>query len=925
MFNLLTKVIVVLAVITTTYSISGCTQKESNSSSIDSAKFADDAHWLEANIIALDSPTNVKQVTLHSTLIDGMEVTTIFRAVKLPARLSEKFPHLSHLNAFESKELPDVKRLLKSKNRVIYTPQGSSQQTTKLQQYGAIDHLYTASFDDADEINDFGASVLPKEVQFKLWAPTAVSVNVLLFDKNKQPLTPAKLAMVEDNKTGTWAIKGPASLISQYYQYQLTLFHPATDQFETVTVTDPYSLSLSRNSKYSQIVDLTSVATKPLGWDSHSIPTVEAPEDLILYETHIKDFSASDTALSNNLFKGKYKAFSETDSFGMIHLAMLKEAGLNTIHLLPTYDLSTINEDPSIAISLDDSMTKVCQQFPELSACLNLETNETLRQKLQSYDPRTGDAQALVEKIRGNDDYNWGYDPFHYTVPEGSYAVDPEGINRIVEFREMVQSLHSKGFRVIMDVVYNHTFASGLAEKSVLDKVVPGYYHRLNIKTGAIEQSTCCDNSATEHAMMAKLMKDSLVVWARDYKIDGFRFDLMGHQPKSAMLESRKAVQQVDSDTYFYGEGWNFGEVGNNAQFVQASQQELSGTEIGTFTDRLRDAIRGGNFQTNAEKLRFDQGIGNGLYVVPNEMQRGNNQQAHYNNSMDIVRLGLAANLKTFSFNNINGQLIAGTNVLYGGNPAGYASDPADTINYVSKHDNQTLWDNHQYRLPFNMTSDDRVRIQSQSLSYALLAQGIPFLHMGSELLRSKAFLRDSYDYGDWFNKVDFSYQTNNYDVGLPPAEKDQDNWPIISKILDKNGNNDDVSPAQIERSANIFADFIRIRTSSALFRLRTAEQINQNVQFMNTGPQHVAGLIVMKINDVNVGDTTKGQLDPNYDSIVVIFNNNATSQKISIPQANKYKLHPVQRNGFDDIVKQTHIADTTVTIPAYTTAVLVR
>lgn len=925
MFNLWSKVIVVLTILTTTYSISGCTQKESTSSSIDAAKFANDAHWLEPNIIVLDTPAGVKQVTLHSTLIDGMQVSTLFQAVAFPARLSEKFPHLGHLNAFQSTELPEVKRLLKSKNRVIYTPANEPQQTAKLQQYGAIDRLYTASFDDADEINDFGVSILSNEVQFKLWAPTALSVNVLLFDNNKQPLSPAKLAMVEDNKTGTWSVKGPASLLLNYYQYQLTLFHPATDQFETLVVTDPYSVSLSRNSQYSQIVDLALGSTKPLGWDTHSIPTVAAPEDLILYETHIKDFSASDTALSNPLYKGKYKAFSETESFGMKHLAMLKDAGLNTIHLLPTYDLSTINEDPNVAIGLDDPMTKVCQQFPKLNACLDLATGETLRQKLQSYDPRTGDAQALVEQIRGNDDYNWGYDPYHYTVPEGSYAVNPEGISRILEFREMVQSLHSKGFRVIMDVVYNHTFASGLAEKSVLDKVVPGYYHRLNIKTGAIEQSTCCDNSATEHAMMAKLMKDSLVIWAREYKIDGFRFDLMGHQPKSVMLESRKAVQQVDPDTYFYGEGWNFGEVANNAQFVQASQQELSGTEIGTFTDRLRDAIRGGNYQTNADKLRFDQGIGNGLFVVPNEMQMGDNQQAHYNNSMDIVRLGLAANLKTFSFNDINGQLINGTDVLYGGNPAGYASDPADTISYVSKHDNQTLWDNHQYRLPFDMTSDERVRVQSQSLSYALLAQGIPFLHMGSELLRSKAFLRDSYDYGDWFNKVDFSYQSNNYDVGLPPAEKDKANWPIISKILAKNGNNDDVSPTQIKRSAHIFADFIKIRMSSGLFRLKTAEHINQQVQFINTGPSHVPGVIVMKINDVNVNNMAKDQIDPNYDSIVVVFNNNVTSQTITVPQASLYNLHPVQSSGFDDVVKETHIGETTITVPALTTAVLVR
>ena len=142
-------------------------------------------------------------------------------------------------------------------------------------------------------------------------------------------------------------------------------------------------------------------------------------------------------------------------------------------------------------------------------------------------------------------------------------------------------------------MVYNHTFAAGLKEKSVLDKIVPNYYHRLNPTSGEIEQSTCCDNTATEHVMMAKLMTDSLVVWARDYRIDGFRFDLMGHQPKAAMLKARDAVRKIDPDTYFYGEGWNFGEVANNKRFVQSTQLELGGTEIGTYTDRLRDAVRG--------------------------------------------------------------------------------------------------------------------------------------------------------------------------------------------------------------------------------------------------------------------------------------------------------------------------------------------
>jgi len=155
---------------------------------------------------------------------------------------------------------------------------------------------------------------------------------------------------------------------------------------------------------------------------------------------------------------------------------------------------------------------------------------------------------------------------------------------------------------------------------AVLDKIVPNYYHRLDPITGKIAQSTCCDNTATENVMMAKLMTDSLTVWARDYKIDGFRFDLMAHQPKSTMIKARKAVQAVDSDTYFYGEGWNFGEVANNQRFRQASQLELGGTQIVTFTDRLRDAFRGGAFSASGDDIRKSQGIGSGLGTLPNEL-----------------------------------------------------------------------------------------------------------------------------------------------------------------------------------------------------------------------------------------------------------------------------------------------------------------
>ncbi|MDW1913079.1 DUF3372 domain-containing protein, partial [Vibrio sp. 707] len=204
-----------------------------------------------------------------------------------------------------------------------------------------------------------------------------------------------------------------------------------------------------------------------------------------------------------------------------------KDAGLTTLHILPAFDIATVDEEAANRVDITDTVGKLCGIKPEASVCDEVDGAKVIEDVLNSYDPATGSAQALMNDLRMLDSFNWGYDPFHYTVPEGSYATDPNGSKRILEFREMVQATHKMKLKLIMDVVYNHTNASGINDKSVLDKIVPGYYHRLNVNTGGVENSTCCDNTATENLMMGKLMVDSLKVWADDYKVDGFRFDLM--------------------------------------------------------------------------------------------------------------------------------------------------------------------------------------------------------------------------------------------------------------------------------------------------------------------------------------------------------------------------------------------------------------
>ena len=584
------------------------------------------------------------------------------------------------------------------------------------------------------------------------------------------------------------------------------------------------------------------------------------------------------------------------------------------------------------AVNLNDKKAKICQLSSDNILChKEIDKQQSIRHYIEQLPTDDGQRQAVVSSIRTLDNYNWGYDPYHYTVPEGSYAINPDGYTRIIEFREMIQSIHNLGFRVIMDVVYNHTHQAALEPTAVLDKIVPNYYHRLNPITGDIAQSTCCDNTSTERVMMEKLMIDSLIVWARDYKIDGFRFDLMAHQPKAAMLKARQAVQAVDSDTYFYGEGWNFGEVANNQRFIQASQLELAGTEIGTFTDSMRDGVRGGAFSASGDDIRKSQGIGNGLGLLPNDLTANSineeNEVNKYNLAMDQLRIGLAGNLRNFPLENAQGDMVTGKDIPYGNQPTGYALDPADTINYISKHDNQTLWDNNQYRLPYAMSTQDRVRLHLQSLAFPLFAQGIPFLHMGSELLRSKSFLRDSYDYGDWFNKVDFTMQSNNYNIGLPPADKDQANWSLIKKIIEKNEGRDLVSSSDIKFSADIFMEFIKIRMTEPLFRLNTSDEIIKQVKFHNTGSDQKKGLIVMSIkqNDLLIEKNNSGKNTDQTKELVVIFNTSDKTKTHAFANASQFKIHPIQLNGVDTIVQASKVKQNEFVIPPFTSAVFIR
>ncbi len=748
----------------------------------------------------------------------------------------DRFPHLKGYSAFKLSPADAVlaRDVLKGQVAVLArNEEGRLIDVTGLQIPGVLDDLYYYE-------GPLGVTWEGGVPTLRVWAPTAKSVSIQLFDSSSDS-SPDVSSLSFDEVSGAWSVTGTADWKNKFYLYEVEVFVPETGKIEQNLVTDPYSFSLTTNSERSQIVDLNDPALMPPGWDSLAKPPLNAPEDSVVYELHIRDFSASDPSVPESL-RGTFKAFTLQDSNGMKHLAALAQAGLTHIHLLPAFDIATIEEDRS-----------QWQTVPD--------------ETLAALPPDSEEQKTLLAPTLGQDGFNWGYDPYHYTVPEGSYATDPNGSARILEFREMVQSLNQVGLRVVMDVVYNHTSASGQDPHSVLDKIVPGYYYRLN-RDGDVEKSTCCENTATEHTMMEKLMIDSVLTWATAYKVDGFRFDLMGHHMLANMVNLR---QQLDALTpaadgvegkavYVYGEGWDFGEVAGNARGLNASQLNIGGSGIGVFNDRLRDAVRGGN--------PFDpatlQGFATGLFIDPNssESRSADAQKDQLLEYMDWIRLGLAGNLATYQFVNARGETVTGDRIYYGGVPAGYTKDPQENIIYVSAHDNQTIFDAIQIKASEGASLADRVRMNNLALDLVMLSQGVPFFHAGDDMLRSKSFDRNSYNSGDWFNRLDFTYQTNNFGVGLPTeGEGDYDTMqPLLA--------NPDLKPTQADTEFAVahFETMLAVRQSSPLFRLQTAEQVQNSLAFLNTGPDQVPGLIVMQLTDVD-------SLDPNVDALVVLFN----------------------------------------------------
>ncbi|RKI03610.1 pullulanase-type alpha-1,6-glucosidase [Corallococcus sp. AB038B] len=862
------------------------------------------AHWIARDTVVWSPEVPAPAGTvfrLHTAPTGGMTLsgagvqggtlaTLTVDAAGLTAAQAARFPNLVGRKVLKlaQADVANAAAWLKGQVAVSATnAEGVMLDATSTQFAGALDDLDT--YDGA-----LGATFENGIPTLRLWAPTAKSVNVLLFADGSPTSTFTRVPMTAGDK-GVWSATGDASWKNRFFLYEVEVYARKEGKVVTNRVTDPYSVSLSTNSELSQIVDLADPALAPQGWSTLAKPALEAPEDIVLYELHARDFSINDLTVPENE-RGTFKAFTR-DSDGMKHLTRLAKAGLTHVHLLPVFDIATINED------------RAAQQHPAGD--------------LVSLPADSDQQQAAVKAVADLDGFNWGYDPFHYTVPEGSYSTNAQGTTRTVEFREMVQSLNQHGLRVVMDVVYNHTNSAGQDAKSVLDRIVPGYYHRLS-DDGNVEMSTCCQNTASENAMMEKLLIDSVVTWARAYKVDGFRFDLMGHHLKSNMVKLRATLDglTVEKDgvdgkaIYVYGEGWDFGEVAGNARGINATQANMAGTGIGSFNDRLRDGARGGGPFSGLQ----EQGFITGLLSDPNGTSQGTEaeQKDKLLRYSDWIRVGLTGNLKDYSLVDRTGATVLGEGVDYNGAKAGYTLDPQEVITYVSAHDNETLFDAVQLKARRDLPMAERVRMQNLGISLVALGQGIPFFHAGDELLRSKSLDRNSYNSGDWFNKVDWTYQSNNWGVGLPPAADNQGNWSLFGPLLADAALKP--SSADILRARNHFEEMLTIRKSSRLFRLRTGDEVKQLVRFENTGPDQIPGLIVMAMQDH--GTNAEGK------RAIVLFNGTDEAQTFKSDgyKSLKLVLHPVLRASSDTVVRTSAYDAATggFTVPARSTAVFV-
>lgn len=597
--------------------------------------------------------------------------------------------------------------------------------------------------------NDLGAVYSPKMTRFKVWAPEAESVKLNLY-KQGEGDNLIEQHIMKKSANGTYVFEKQGDCNGIYYTYTVV------NHGEEQEAVDPYTKAAGVNGQRSMVINLAK--TNPQGFELDGYRNPEHITDAIIYEGSVRDFTMDES--SGVFHNGKFLGLTEantTNHFGeATALDYISGLGVTHVQILPAFDFETVDEK---------------------------------NQKAQ---------------------YNWGYDPDNYNVPEGSYAVSPyDGAVRIQEMKQMVLALHSRGIGVIMDVVFNHTYRR---DDSNLQKIVPGYYYRSD-ETGYTNGSGCGNEVASDRPMVQKLIVDSLIYWAKEYHIDGFRFDLMGVLDIDTMNVIAERLKEIRPDIYLYGEGWNGGpsSLAEEKRAFKASAKKMPG--IGMFNDDIRDTIKGSVF--------YDDHLG---FV---------NGGTHLENALRYGITGAVAHPQV-------------DYDAYGSNP--WAKEPGQSINYVSCHDNYTLWDKLSVSCP-EASEEKKKAMNRLCAAIVFTSQGVPFIQAGEEFLRSKplpekkGFAENSYNMPDTVNSI---------------------KWDNIHEYPDM---------------IAYYKGLMALRKAHPVFRMQSEAEMTQNLCFLSDTPENVVAYLL------------KGKgADDTPENILVIFNGNDEEILYNLPEG-KWKI----------------------------------
>ena len=643
-------------------------------------------------------------------------------------------------------------------------------------QVGMPDYFSSDEFEKANTYtgDDLGQTYSKDSTKLRVWAPTAISVNVKLYktgDAAADKDATEVVAMTKD-VNGTWIATLDGDRNGTYYTYEVT-----TD-VETTEACDPYARAVGINGKRAMIIDLAS--TNPAGWDTDKNPQAgKGYTDAVIYELHVRDLSTDASSGITN--KGKYLGLIETGtktpggvSTGLDHMVDL---GITHVHLLPVYDINSVDESKMD----DDSVNH----------------------------------------------FNWGYDPLNYNVPEGSYSTDPyNGEVRVKEFKQMVKGLHDAGIAVVMDVVYNHVADSN---KFCVNQIVKGYFTRPNSNG-----SGCGNDVATERSMVSKYIVDSVNYWADEYHIDGFRFDLAGLLDIDTINEIVKTVHEKHPDVIFYGEGWAAGSTvltkKNVELAVMANADKTPG--FAYFSDTIRNAVKGGTYG----------GVSKGFIS------------------------GASSN---------TGELFN----CFKGTPS-WCPSPSQSINYISAHDNNTLYD-HISMVATDASEDQKMSMNKLGAAFYMTSQGIPFFQAGEEFLRSKpdgkgGYDENSYNSGDAINSLKWS----------------------------------DLENESYQNVYEYYKGLIAFRKAHPALRIDNKADVNSNVYQLSDLAANVVGYQIY--GGVN-GETSEG--------ILAYFNANREATQVTLPEGNWTVYVNGQKAGTEVI----DVVSGTVDVDALSALILVK